>query len=394
MDSLTGEFNFTRLEKVAFGPGKAAGLGHELERRGLKRALVVTGKTLGRSKLLDKVTGAAGSRLAGVFKGASQHVPSRTVTALVEEYKRAGADCMVSFGGGSPIDTVKVAAKRILEGSRPGAAAAHTIDFEATEVPGGPDLIHIALPTTLSAGEFTPIGGVTDESSNVKGGVVDPRLAPRTIILDPELTVETPAWLWTATGMRAMDHAVEVIYSSRHQLIADTLAARAISLLVNHLPASLKTTGAESVTHRGHCQLAAWFSIFGIMSTRVGISHALGHQIGPMWDVPHGVTSCITLPHVMRFMADTAPERFGPIAEGLGVRFDERSPRAAAMDCAERMAKFIAQFEVPQRLRDAGVPREEIGTIAATVLDEVERSNTVGRPVTRENLVKLLEAAY
>jgi maleylacetate reductase len=389
-----GEFNFTRLEKVTFGPGKAANLGRELERRGLKRALIVTGKTLGRSKLLDKVTAAGGSHVAGVFKGAGQHVPSQTINALVEEYKRVGADCMVSFGGGSPIDTVKVAAKRILEGERPGGAAAGTIDFEAADVAGGPDLIHIAMPTTLSAGEFTPIGGVTDESSHVKGGVVDPRLAPRTIILDPELTVETPAWLWTATGMRAMDHAVEVIYSSRHQLIADTLGARAISLLVNHLPASLRTTGAESLAHRGKCQLAAWFSIFGIMSTRVGISHALGHQIGPMWDVPHGVTSCITLPHVMRFMADIAPERFGPIAEGLGVRFDERGTRAAALECAERMAKFIAQFEVPHRLRDAGVPREEIGTIAATVLEEVERADTVGRPVTRDNLVQLLEAAY
>jgi alcohol dehydrogenase len=394
MDPSVGEFNFTRLEKVAFGPGKAASLGQELARRRLNRALIVTGKTLGHSKLLDKVTAAAGSRLAGVFKGASQHVPSHTVAALVEEYQRAGADCMVSFGGGSPIDTVKVAAKRILEGSRPGGAAPHTIDFEAADVVGGPDLIHIAMPTTLSAGEFTPIGGVTDEKSNVKGGVVDPRLAPRTIILDPELTAETPAWLWAATGMRAMDHAVEVIYSSRHQLIADTLGARAISLLVNHLPASLKTNGAESLAHRGQCQLAAWFSIFGIMNTRVGISHALGHQIGPMWDVPHGVTSCITLPHVMRFMAELAPERFGPIAEGLGVRFDERNARAAAIECAERMAKFVAQFEVPHRLRDAGVPRAEIGTIASTVLDEVERSDTVGRAIRREDLVKLLEAAY
>jgi alcohol dehydrogenase len=301
---------------------------------------------------------------------------------------------MVSFGGGSPIDTVKVAAKRILEGDRPGAAAAGTIDFEAGEVTSGQDLIHIAMPTTLSAGEFTPIGGVTDEKSNVKGGVVDPRLAPRTIILDPGLTVETPAWLWAATGMRAMDHAVEVIYSSRHQPIVDALAARAIAMLLENLPASLQTTGAESLAHRGQCQLAAWFSIFGIMSTRVGISHALGHQIGPMWDVPHGVTSCITLPHVMRFMADVAPERFGPIAEGFGVRFDPQNPRPAAIECAGRMAKFIAQFEVPHRLRDAGVPREQIGTIADTVLDEVEHANTVGAPVMRENLVQLLEAAY
>jgi len=275
----------------------------------------------------------------------------------------------VSFGGGSPIDTVKVAAKRILEGSKPGAAAAHTIDFEAKDVAGGPDLIHIAMPTTLSAGEFTPIGGVTDESSHIKGGVVDPRLVPRTIILDPELTMETPSWLWIATGMRAMDHAVEVIYSARHQLLVDT-------------------------THRGYCQLAAWFSIFGIMSTRVGISHALGHQIGPMWNVPHGVTSCITLPHVMRFMADVAPDRFGPIAEGMGVSFDKRNARAAAIECADRMSAFIAQFEVAHRLREAGVPREEIGSIASTVLEEVERADTVGRPVTRENLVQLLESAY
>jgi alcohol dehydrogenase len=393
MDPATGEFNFTRLEKVIFGPGTAASLGRELERRGLSRALIVTGKTLGKSRLLDKVTGAAGSRVAGVFAGASQHVPSRTVGALVEEYRRANADCMVSFGGGSPIDTVKVAAKRILDGPGKGAGAA-TIDFEAADVAGGPDLIHIAMPTTLSAGEFTPIGGVTDESSSVKGGVTDPRLVPRTVIMDPELTVETPAWLWTATGMRAMDHAVEVIYSKRHQLMVDTLAARAISLLLEHLPASLNTAGAESLAHRGHCQLAAWFSIFGIMSTRVGISHALGHQIGPMWNVPHGVTSCITLPHVMRFMADAAPERFGPIARGMGVKFDERKPQAAALECAERMAKFIAQFDVAHRLRDAGVPREQIGSIAATVLEEVEHADTVGRPVTREHLVQLLEAAY
>jgi maleylacetate reductase len=399
MDPVVGEFNFTRLEKVVFGPGKIGDLGRELERRGLKRALVVTGKTLGRSALLDKVTGAAGGRLAGVFKGAGQHVPSATVTALVEEYQRSGADCMISFGGGSPIDTVKVAAKRILDGPGSKGTDAHTIDIEGAigAGAGGPDLIHIALPTTLSAGEYTPIGGVTDEEHRIKGGVVDPRLQPRTIILDPELTMETPAWLWAATGMRALDHAVEASYSVRHQPLTDALAARAISLLTTHLPASLKTTGADSLAHRGHCQLAAWFSIFGAINTRFGISHALGHQIGPMWDVPHGITSCITLPHVMRFMAAIAPERFAPIAEGFGVRFDPANPKPAALECAERTANFIAgfeQFDVAHRLRDVRVSREELGAIASTVLDEVERANTVGHPVTSGDLLKLLEAAY
>jgi alcohol dehydrogenase len=194
--------------------------------------------------------------------------------------------------------------------------------------------------------------------------------------------------------MRALDHAVESIYSTRHQLVTDTLGMRAIAMLNSHLLPSLQTNGDEELEHRMQCQLAAWLSIFGMMNTRAGISHALGHQIGPYWNVPHGVTSCITLPHVMRFMAGIAPERFGAIAEGFGVRFDPRDARSAALECADRAAKFIAKFEVPMRLRDVGVAREEISRIAGTVLEEVKRSNTVGADVTLEQLVAILDAAY
>ena len=395
MDAPSGEFNFTRLERVIFGPGKVAELRHELERRDLKRAVVVTGKTLGASRLLDQVTGALGANCAAVFKNSQQHVPLSTVRELVDVIKRAEADCLVSFGGGSPIDTAKVAASAIINGREPGAGAEH-IDFTgaSAKVDRSRDLVEIAVPTTLSAGEYTPAGGVTNEATRVKGGIVDSRLQPRTVINDPALTVETPTWLWVATGMRALDHAVEGIYSIRHQTIADTLATKAIKLLVEHLPASIKTTGEASLAHRGQCQMAAWLSIFGGLNTRFGISHALGHQIGPKWDVAHGVTSCITLPHVMRFMADIAPERFGPIAEGLGVPFEAENPRPAALACADRVAQFIAQFDVPHSLKAAGVPHNEIGQIAGTVLDEVERSKVVDRAVTREEIVSLLETAY
>jgi len=394
VEAPNGEFNFTRLERVIFGPGKVDALGRELERRGLKRAVVVTGKTLGKSKLLDKVTESLGSRCAAVYKGARQHVPLSTVRELVAEMKRVDADCLVSFGGGSPIDTAKVAAAAILTGRDPGGAQITGLYGGDAIIDPNRDLVEIAIPTTLSAGEYTPAGGVTDESTRIKGGVVDPRLQPRTIINDPALTLETPAWLWVATGMRALDHAVEAIYSTRHQPIADTLASKAISFLIEHLPASIKTQGDETLTHRGYCQMAAWFSIFGGLNTRFGVSHALGHQIGPRWDVPHGVTSCITMPHAMRFMADIAPQRFGPIAEGLGVRFDPSNAKAAALECADRVAKFIAQFDVPHTLKDAGVPRGEVSEIAGTVLEEVERAKVVDRPVTREDIVTLLEAAY
>ncbi len=394
LNKTAGEYHFTRLETVVFGVGKGESLGRELARREAKRALIVTGKTLGHSKLLDKLKNAAGSAIAGVFTGAAQHVPSHTVTELVAEARRVGADAMVSFGGGSPIDTVKNAAWQLMGGR----AGSRIVDFSAaaTETAGGRGILHIAMPTTLSAGEFTPGGGVTDESTKVKGGVADPRLQAKVVILDPALTVETPAWLWASTGKRALDHAVEGSYSTRHQLVTDALAARAIALLTEHLLPSLQTDGnnENELEHRMQCQLAAWLSIFGMSNTRSGISHALGHQIGPMWNVPHGVTSCITLPHVMRFMAEVAADRFGPIAEGFGVRFDARSPRSAAMECADRAAKFIGKFEVPTRLRDVGVPREEISRIAGTVLEEVKRANTVGAEVTLEQLIAILDAAY
>jgi len=355
----------------------------------------VTGNSLGRSKLLDKVTGTLASRCVAVFKGARQHVPLSTVQALIEEIKRARADCLVSFGGGSPIDTAKVAAAAVLTGRDPLASARH-IDFTnaAAVTDSKADLVEIAVPTTLSAGEYTPAGGVTNEATLVKGGVVDPRLQPRTVINDPTLTVETPDWLWVATGMRALDHAVEAIYSIRHQLLTDTLATRAIALLFEHLPASIKTTGDAAISHRGYCQMAAWLSIFGGMNTRFGVSHALGHQIGPKWNVAHGVTSCITLPHVMRFMAEIAPERFGPIAEGLGVTFTPEEARRSALECADRVAAFIAQFDVPHNLREAGVPRAELGQIVAPVFEEIDRAKVVDRAVSREEIVSLLERAY
>src|ERR1700681_4280060 len=154
-----GEYHFTLLDTVIFGAGKVEALGRELSRRGAKRALIVTGKTLGRSKLLDKVKAAAGSALAGVFAGAAQHVPSKTVAELAAEARRVEADAMISFGGGSPIDTVKNAAM-ILMGGRGGS---RTIDFDAAgaEAAGGRAILYVAIPTTVSAGEVTPASGGT-----------------------------------------------------------------------------------------------------------------------------------------------------------------------------------------------------------------------------------------
>jgi alcohol dehydrogenase class IV len=373
MQAPAGEFNLSRLERVIYGPGKIRALKDEMERRGLKRAVVVTTDVVAALPILNDVTGALGSHCAAVFQGIIQHVPRGTINDLQKEIERVDADSLVSLGGGSPIDSAKVAIFGLLDRR---------------------ELVHIAVPTTLSAAEYTHAGGVTDESTRVKSGVYDMRVLPRTVIIDPALTLATPDWLWVSTGIRALDHAIECAYAIRHQPISDALAAKSIALFVEHLKASISTQGDEQLAHRGHCQFASWYSIYGAMNTRFGLSHLLGHQIGPRWNVPHGITSCITLPNSMRFMAEIAADRFGPIAEGYKIPFDASNPKPAALECADRTAAFIGQFDVPTRLRDAGVPREQIGQIVAPITHELEHNGVVDRPMSEQEVLALLEACY
>ena len=381
MPAFEGDFTLHQPERVIAGPGKISALPQEIDRLGRTRAVVVTGRTLRSSPLLEAVVGPLGARVVEVFGGARQHVPGGSVCDLAGVIRETRADCIVSFGGGSPIDTAK--------------AAIHAVLPEAGTARGeSRPPVHVAVPTTLSAGEFTNLAGVTNEETRVKRAVADARLVARVVIMDPELTAETPRWLWAASGIRALDHAVESIYSNRHHPLGDALATRAIQMLVRHLPASLDTAAPSVLEHRGHCQMAAWLSVFGMINAGFGLSHVLGHQIGPRWNVAHGVTSCIVLPHAMRFMARLAPDRFGPIAEGYGIPFDRATPLPSALACADRTRDFIASLELPSRLRDVHVPGGELGEIAAVVHDALEESGAVDRDVAREELLAVLADAF
>ena len=353
----------------------------ELDRLGATRVVVVTGRTLGASALVASLKRDIGDRCVCVFTGARQHVPSDTVAALLRIIDEQEADALVSLGGGSPIDTAKAAVFLQLTGGD-------------TNPSRGDGLPHVAIPTTLSAGEFTLVAGITDDRTRIKRPVHDARIAPRTVIADPVLTLETPDWLWFASAIRALDHAVETIYSARHHPAGDAMASRGLAMMTAHVTGSVAASGSERIDHRHTCQLAAWLCVFGMTNAGFGLSHALGHQIGPRWNVPHGFTSCITLPHAMRFMAERVPDRFGAIAAALELPFDPQRPRDSALACADRIEAFIAGLPVPRRLRDVEVPRAEIGEIAEVVRTAMVEANAVSIPVTRQEIAAVLEAAY
>jgi alcohol dehydrogenase class IV len=382
------QFNLTRLEKVISGPGAIESLGAEMDLRGVARVVIVTSASLGRSPLLARVRKALGTRCAGVSCDAVQHAPAASVRRIVGALRELGADAIVSFGGGSAIDSAKVAAASHMNGrdmTLEGGALDFNLAFDPKLANG---MVHIAVPTTLSAGAFTPGGGITDEATHVKRAVLDSRLQPCVVIHDPELCVETPDALWISTGIRVLDHAVEAIYAKRAHPLSSALAVRAIRMLVEHLPGSLGAD-TESVGHRGHCLDAAWLSLYGGFNTGLGLSHALGHQIAPAFDVPHGVTSCICLVPAMRFIARRTPECFAEIAEALGVPA-HAEVRGRALACADRVAAFVDRFDVPTRLQELGVSVERAQALAPAVLQELTLFDAMRGPVSLEEIRELL----
>jgi alcohol dehydrogenase class IV len=354
---FSGTYTFLPLEKVYFGAGSLRHLVDEAERLAGAAALVITGNTLAtQTDLVKRVEAALGPRHAGTFAGIRQHVPQSGITEAVDLARRLGADLLVSIGGGSPIDAGKAVSRALAEST-------------------GAYIPHIAIPTTLSAAEFSGTAGFTDEAKHAKTGFADPRATPRAIILDPQLTLATPMWLWLASGIRSLDHAVETLYSPGDHPINDLLALEAIRNLFTYLP--LCKADPESLEAREQSQLGAWMSFFGPASVTMGLSHNLGRRIGASFDVPHGITSCITLAPVMRYKVATESARLAPIAHALHRVSADASDHDAARVAADAVAGLVRDLELPSRLSEVEVPVDALGEIARSVVGDTPEAVAV-----------------
>src|SRR6266567_6413305 len=203
---------------------------------------------------------------------------------------------------------------------------------------------------------------MTDEKLRRKTGFRDVRMVPRLIFLDPELTVPTPGWLWASTGIRSLDHAVEAVCSPLHQPYVDVLALEAIRLLFENLKRSIQEP--IDVRFRLACQIAAWMSDAGALSVGTGMSHAIGRVIGATWNIPHGITSCLTLAEVMKHQARKHPDRLALIAEAEGQNPKGLSEGKQALYAAERVEDLVKELGLFKRLGDYGIKREDLPSIA------------------------------
>jgi maleylacetate reductase len=300
-------------------------------------------------RLGQKVTDLLGARSAGLHAQALLHVPKAIAEVGLEAARDAKADGLVAVGGGAAIGLAKTIARD-------------------TGLP------ILAVPTTYSGSEATPIFGLTDGERKITGR--DAKVLPRTILYDPDLTLGLPAAVSAASGLNAIAHCVEAFWADGRTPVTMALASEAMRRFGKNLPAVV-ADGADA-TARAECLVGAWLA-GTVLAAGTGLHHKLAHVLGGL-GLPHAETHAIILPHVMRFNLAAAPEANARLAEAL-----------SAGDPADAIAVMLRTFPIPQRLRDVGFDRGRIefaaGEIAAAKI-------TSPRPASAEDARALLAAAY
>lgn len=373
-------------EGIVYGPGCArAELPGLLRRAGVRRPMLVTTPSLVRNGLASEVAAWLGDDIV-VFAESREHTPSPVVLEAARMAGGTEVDGLVSLGGSSVVDLTKGIALVLAEGDDLDRLCLRIEPAGGGQRPvlNAPKLPHFALPTTLSGAEFTSAAGITDPPTGEKRIYIDPKLAPRWVCLDPDLTRSTPVALWASTGMKVLSDTIEVFCSPRNNPLAEAVAGGALRLLVESLQTG--TEHPEDVDARGRCLFAVGMTLSQLSSVGLGLVAALRHQLGGTVGVAHGVASTIVLPHVMRWNRPDADAALTRAAAAAGVE--------DADALIVRVESMTDSLGLPRRLRDVDVRHADLESVARHVLgDPATRTNA--RPLEGvADVLDILEQAW
>jgi maleylacetate reductase len=358
----SGRVAFGAMEAVSFGHPAAETLAEETRRCGAERVFLMVSGTLNRTTdEIARVRSALGNRVAGIFDRMPPHTPRAAVIEAANMARDAGADLIVTVGGGSMTDGAKAVQLCLANDIRTPEGLDQCRAVSGPDGAAGPPpslkpptVRQITVPTTLSAGEFSGISGVTDERRKLKELFRHPLIIPRAVVLDPAITVHTPEWLWLSTGIRAVDHCVEGICSNEANAYADAQALHGLSLLCRGL--QRVKADPNDLEARLDCQLGSWLSMGPLAGgVPMGASHGIGYVLGAMFDVPHGHTSCIMLPAVMRWNKPVNAARQAMVAAAMG---------HPGEDAGDVLDAFIAGLGMPRSLGAVNIAAEHFDKMA------------------------------
>jgi len=347
----TGIYNYVPLERVIWGKPAAEAVALEVDRSNARRVFFVASGTLSRQTgAIHAIKAALSQRSVGLFDECREHTPLQSVIACARAVRKAEPDLIVTIGGGTPIDTVKIV-QLCLSHDVQDVEDLLALANKPTSKPSS--VRQIIVPTTLSGGEYTSMGGGTDVSRKMKDMYLGPDLCGRAVILDPEITLHTPLWLWLSTAIRALDHAIEGFCAPGTNAMIQATALHAMKLLSQSL--RLTKRNPRDLDARQNSQMAVWLAASGLGRVSMGASHGIGYLLGTIGGVPHGYTSCVMLPAVLRWNEPVIRPIQGEIASALGM---------SGSSASEAVSALLDELGLPRRLSDVKITAAQTAEIA------------------------------
>ena len=379
-------FGYNCPTNVLAGHGSLPSISKAVADLGCQRALILTDPGVKQAGLAQLVKDALADFCVGIYDKIPADPDLDSVDGATEAARQLKADCIVSVGGGSVIDTAKAVCVTLKNG---GKANDHLNLLVLTE----PQTPHIAIPTTSGTGsEVTNVSVLTSKGAGRKLFIVDAKIMPDMAILDPRFTMTLPRGLTVTTAMDAMTHAIEAMTSTMSNPICDGMALQAIRLINKNLP--LVAADGKNEKARLNMQIAATMAGWAFTVAQVGLAHGMAHTVGALHHVPHGAACGIVLPKVMRYNVDHAAEKLALVAHALDVNIKGMSEKDAALAAADAVEALMKKVNHPMRLRDVGVPEENLAICAFhAIADTAVIFN--GRPVSDPNeILEVYKRAY
>ena len=379
---------FVLNETSYFGKGAREELPREIKERGFKKVLVVTDKALFEVGVTARVTEVLDK--AGIeYSVYSEVKPNPTIKNVLDglaKCKEFGADVIVAVGGGSSIDTAKGISILMTNPDR-----VDVVSLNGASNTKNKGLPLIALPTTSgTAAEVTINYVITDEERKIKMVCVDPHDIPILAIVDSDLMASMPKSIAASTGMDALTHAVEGYITKAHNTMSDMFHMKAIQLIFANLPAAVNEKDEKAIENMG---LAQYIAGMGFSNVGLGIVHSMAHQLGAVYDTPHGVANAILLPTVMRFNGAVCADRFREILVNIG------RPDAAHLNDQDVINTFVWMIEelskkvgITMRVKDTGCKEEDLEMLADKAMQDPCKPGNP-REVSKEDFIRLFREA-
>lgn len=378
---------FVLNETSYFGKGSRNELSGEIKKRDFKKVFLVSDKALveaGVTKKIEEVLEKANIPYV-LYSDIKPNPSIKNVLDGVDACKKSGADVIVAVGGGSSIDTSKGIS---IVMTNPDRADIRSLNGASNTVNRGMPII--ALPTTAgTAAEVTINYVITDEENKVKMVCVDPNDIPILSIIDSELMASMPKSLAAATGLDALTHAVEGYITKAHNEMSDMFHMKAIEMIFKYLPAAVNDKDEEAIEMMG---MAQYIAGMGFSNVGLGIVHSMAHQLGAVYDTPHGIANAILLPTVMRFNGEVCYERFRDILIKLGYDVANSSKEEVIDTFVNKIKELSAAVGVTQTVSEVGGKEEDLEMLAKKAMEDPCKPGNP-RDVSIEDFIELYKQA-